>query len=127
MLFECAVCETNLRDDRPDLPIMEMLRHPGEHQPLGRCPKCGAVMPPSHIQSNQRALWFRAFSRCPNATFCCDADSYRAECEDLVFYPGCLNALLHGVNDLRFALEKVHGIDIAAERMAEMLKTMPNI
>ncbi|MDW7643408.1 MAG: hypothetical protein SCI25_00025 [Desulfuromonadales bacterium] len=76
------------------------------------CPECGAVVAPRNISSEDITGWFRLFSRCPNAMCCIqEANCYRAECERLVFYPGCLTFLWRAGDEISRGIQQVLSLE----------------
>lgn len=122
MRYFCRGCKAEYSDRRKALPLREMLKKSKGRTPCPNgCQDCGALIVPEHFSEEEVSHWFHLFSRCPNAKFCCEDSVYRPECEKLVFYPGCLAMLYHGMNDLRYAIEKIHGFDIAAQKGKELM------
>ena len=107
MIYSCCCCDFSHEDNKNEMEAVEFLMavQDPEFAPV-KCPDCEAVVVPEHFSEDDRSGMFRLVSKCPNAHICCMDNAYRAECEALVFYPGCLNFIWHELHDINLMLNK---------------------
>lgn len=117
MLHHCLCCDWSIDDLLPNLSYEQMtadVKNFQQYTGHARCPRCGSIAIPEHFESSEIETWLRLFSNCKNAQFCWEWETYRPECEQGIFYPGCLKYLYQSFYQMNLILQHAHGIDAAA-------------
>lgn len=105
MDYECAACGWIYKDEQEPIPLAELY---SKRVPLlTHCEKCHAVCFPQHLTDEEMEYWFILNAKCRNAWRCYKVETYRAECEACVFYPGCLTFVHNEFHQMWLVLQNV--------------------